>query len=79
MPCGTKQADEARLRRGGRLRQRRRGRHHRVEQRQRERHAGAAQERPPGNVLLRDEHMLSASLLNGPRAARRARLIFMFI
>ena len=37
------------------LRQRRAGRHHRVEQRQRQRHAGAAQERAPREVLLRDE------------------------
>ena len=33
-----------------------RGRHHRVQQRQGERHAGAAQEGPPGDVLLRDKH-----------------------
>ena len=53
---GNKRGDEPRLRRGGRLRQKRRGRHHRVQQRQGERRAGAAQERPPGKVLLRDKH-----------------------
>ena len=58
--------DEARLRGGGGLRQKRRGRHHRVEQRQRERHAGAAQERPPGNVLLHDKHSF---LFGAQRAA----------
>ena len=48
-------AAQARLRRRRRLRERRRRGHHRVEQRQRQRHTGTAEERPPREVLLRDE------------------------
>ena len=48
-------AAHARLRRGCRLRERGGRGHHRFEQRQRQRDAGAAKERAPREVFLRDE------------------------
>ena len=62
MPCGTKMPVKrvGRDRRG--LAQRRLRRNHRIEQRQRQRHARAAQKRPPGYVLLGDEHCFRSLL-----------------
>ena len=55
-------ADEARLGRPGRRRERRGRRQHRIEQRQRERAARTLQEPPPWDVLLGDVHDYRAPL-----------------
>ena len=65
-----------------RLRERRRGRHHRVEQRQRQRGAHAAQERPPRQRHLGDEHgdlLSAADYSRDATASRRLRPTFIRI